>query len=74
MYGEKHSHLHRISIGLIIASIGVLLANIDCELLFIRRTMEFVGFGLHGAGVLPIIEAFQHYGKTVEEEIKEELE
>ncbi len=56
LVGVNHNHVHRVSVGIIIAYIGTYLTHFMSHYsLFVTLTGELVGFGMHGIGLIPII-------------------
>lgn len=55
LFGDCHTHGHRIFTGLLVAMLGVWIAHLNVVSPF-HLVIDGFGYFLHGAGVYPIIE------------------
>jgi len=58
--GEKHTHAHRIIIGVFVMGFGVGIAKIHTEYIIIHFVYDMCGYLIHGIGAVPIIEFLTH--------------
>lgn len=60
MFGEKHTHRHKMGVGGVIAVIGVYIASSahHFTLHFVQIGVDLIGYAVHGLGVAPYIEFF----------------
>ncbi len=58
MFGKTHSAWHRICTGVVVAVCGVILAKWmgHSHNEYISHAGDFVGYGLHGLGLMPLLE------------------
>lgn len=57
LVGEKHNNWHRMSAGVIVMSIGVLISKVSEGYFIIHFFGEMFGYLIHGIGSIPFVEA-----------------
>lgn len=60
MFGEEHTHKHKMGVGGVIAVLGVYIASSAhyFSLHFVQIGVDLIGYAVHGLGVAPYIEFF----------------
>jgi hypothetical protein len=53
---EKHSHSHRMIVGVLIMVIGVSVSKIPVTITMIHFFLDGIGYAIHGIGLIPFIE------------------
>ena len=66
LFTEKHSEKHRMVVGIIIISIGVMINNVEVHIILVKYMLEGVGNSIHAIGFAPFIEKFLRLGKENE--------
>lgn len=69
---KKHTKVHRISAGMVLMVIGVIIAKASgaVSITIIHIIGDAIGYGLHGIGITPIIEHFVQEEEEDEKEIE----
>lgn len=58
LLSESHTDRHRIFVGILFMSGGVMVTQIPVALHSIHLLLDGLGYGIHGIGLTPIIEKF----------------
>ena len=58
LMGSQHTHIHHMSIGVILMSTGVIIAKMagHSEFLFLSYIGDGIGYAIHGLGLTPFLE------------------
>lgn len=54
---EKHSHTHRMVVGIIIMIGGVGISKISTTITVVHFIFDGLGYAIHGIGLIPFVEA-----------------
>jgi hypothetical protein len=54
--GENHHLHHRLKCGVMLMTVGVLIANVHADIMLINIVSEGFGYTLHAVGAMPILE------------------
>lgn len=58
IFNGKHTKTHRFFVGGIVAFSGLLISKVHVELTAIHYALEYVGYAIHGLGLVPVVEHF----------------
>lgn len=66
LFGEKHSHIHRMSAGMVVMTCGVLISKSagDVHYVIVHLLADGIGYMIHGIGAVPYIEYLIAQAKT----------
>lgn len=64
LFGETHTHSHRMVVGAGLVIVGVSVAKIHTESFILHMVVDAFGYGIHGLGVTPFLSHLEKMGKT----------
>ena len=56
LFGERHTHVHRISIGVAVIFFGVYVSKLCAWNPLLHFLCDAVGYLIHGAGAVPVLD------------------
>lgn len=60
LLGKDHSHIHRMSVGVVVMSAGVGISKLFADIYVLHFICDMCGYGIHAMGTMPFLEAISN--------------